>query len=217
MIVLVLGALAEEPRPILGIGVGLRGDGDGADFVASARVRTSESFVVEPGLEVQGRWARMDTDYEGEVSSNDSTETVSDVELHPEVVLRGRLGQRGRVSGWLVGRVQGMLGDEHYQGLAWPSDAESGANDERTELTEAYAAVAVGGGFATEVFLSPELAVSADLGATLASGVWTWSGYGFDAPASTTGDLEATESDTDFAQLTVGFFPYAQLAIHLYY
>lgn len=217
MITLVLGALAEEPRPILGIGVGLRGDGDGAEFVASTRVRTSEGFVVEPGLLIQYGASTSDLDYRDDYGADDRRDTQRDVRVVPEIALRGKLARRGRVTGWLLARVSGSYRDVELEMATWPSDAESGAGDEVIVGTQRYLSFSGGTGFATELFLSREIALSADLGAEIVAAGWVWSVNGISSSTGTSTGSSTADSFSDYAGFSLGLEPYAQLAIHLYY
>ncbi len=217
MIMLVLGALAEEPRPILGIGVGLRGDGDGADFVASARVRTSETFVVEPSVAVSYDQAQSASDYDGDLELDDEAQAATDLRAEPEFTLRGRVGRRGQVSGWLFARVSATYVDEITETSSWPGDQETGDDDTLSHLTQRHFSFAGGCGFATELFLRPEVALSADLGANLLGGSWSWAVTAYRAPNEEGTAMDEWKTHDDYGGLGVGFEPYAQLAIHLYY
>ncbi len=217
MITLVLGALAEEPRPILGIGVGIRGDGDGADFVASARVRTSERLVLEPGLLLGYDADTWTLDYPDDSGADDSRQAERDVWLLPSLGLRGRLGQRGRASGWLVAQLSGSYRDVELEFASWPAGEESGKNDDVIVATERHVLLSGGGGFASEVFVSPEIAVSADLGAQVVSAGWVSSVNATNVTTGTSTGTSEADSFSDYSGFSLGFEPYAQLAVHLYY
>ncbi|MBM4366863.1 MAG: hypothetical protein FJ102_11670 [Deltaproteobacteria bacterium] len=218
MVMLVLGAWGQEaPRPVLGIGIGLRGDEDSAGFVASTRVRVSETFLVEPAFLVTYSESEGHYDHDADPDQDDTATTASYLRALPQFGFRGRVARRGRVSGWLTAQVTASYYDKVSAVASWPGDAESSDDDSLSRLAERTLSMAGGAGFASELFLAPEVALSADVGASLVFAGWLW---GVEEASALNEEGTARDESTyryDYASLGLGFDPYAQLAVHLYY
>jgi hypothetical protein len=190
-------------RPVVGIGAGLRGATSSAGFVTSVRVRVTPWFVVDPMAYVL--LSTTDTTVTSRSADDpeywaEQTETEGETTTYGALALRFRVAQGKRASAWVL--ASGSLLSQDVVGVA--SSTTSAAEGEGTELSQRYQSIGgnVGIGFAGEVWLRPELTLSADAGFN----VWE---------ASKT-VLEVEQDDT--VGTTSGFelSPFVQLALHLY-
>ncbi|MES2644280.1 MAG: hypothetical protein V4850_32640 [Myxococcota bacterium] len=192
-------------RPVVGIGAGLRGATSAAGFVTSVRVRVTPWFVVDPMAYVLLSTTELTTTTR--ISEDpeywaEQTETEGETTTYGALALRFRVAQGKRASAWVLASGSLLSGD--VASVASSTSSTTPEGEEAPEVSQRYQSIGgnVGVGFAGEVWLRPELTLSADAGFN----VWEASKTVFEV------GLDDTVGTTSGFKLS----PFVQLALHLY-